>query len=397
MKKDKKLSTVSTFNGIGAFSEGAKLLGFGTNKRIICEYDPKTNKTYYQNNTRFKVNKHVNDIRDLVIKIKENYKTDLLIQTPPCQSFSMAGKRLGLDSENGNLFLTAIELQKKIDADVVLYENVKGLCSHEKYEYTYFDQDGNEVILRQKLKKNELKKLKLKFDFVYIDLYGSEIILEEKLKKKKLKELNFTLVEDNEKEDSFKPLIKSNYKNTIGLTLHTIEKLLLEDDRYDYQWQVINSTDVGLPQRRERIFIVGIKKEINKGFKFPTPKEDIDFTVADIMEDEVDESYYYNIKDEYEFVPKEQGRKIKEIHTAGRIKGVKFDQDARITWAYVAPTATTGNNMKFLLNDGRIRHLIGDELKAIHGFRKGFILGEGKPNKIERWVILYLPQFIKKF
>jgi site-specific DNA-cytosine methylase len=55
-----------------------------------------------------------------------------------------------------------------------------------------------------------------------------------------------------------------------------------------------------------------------------------------------------------------------------------FQQDARVYWTYIAPTATTGNNMKFLLNDGRIRHLIGEELKRIHGFREDFILGEGK-------------------
>ena len=310
----KRIQVISTFNGIGSFSEGMKQLGVNFNMNTVCEIDKSANETYYKNNLK---KTHYNDINDMVKGQLVNDKADILIQTPPCQSFSMCGKRLGLESDNGNLFLTSIKLQKQLDSNIVIYENVKGLVSHDKSIGEY------------------------------------------------------------------KSLINKNFgKKTIGHTLHRIETLLLEDTRYNYYWEVLNSCDLGLPQNRERIFIVGIKKELDTGFTFPE-KRDLDFTVEDILEENVDKSYYFknvsNHKSELTFQKKRPNR----IHTIRKYTTMKYEKSRRIYSPYVSPCIVCNNESKFLIN-GRIRFLTPTENKRIHGFREGFEFVGSKTQRLKQ-------------
>lgn len=130
-KTNKTLTYISTFNGIGAFSNALRQMNIEANPLYICEIDEAANKTFYSNNV-WDAKKHIDDINDLLKNVKKDLLIDILVQTPPCQSFSMAGKREGLNVNNGNLFLTAINLQKKIDSSIVIYENVKGILSHDR-------------------------------------------------------------------------------------------------------------------------------------------------------------------------------------------------------------------------------------------------------------------------
>lgn len=302
----KTITVISTFNGVGAFTESLKQLGVSFKMLMVCEIDKNPNKTYYENNEYIKEN-HTDDINELLKNIKQGTKTDILVQTPPCQSFSIQGLRKGLDSDNGNLFLTSINLQKKIDSNIVIYENVRGLLSHDK------------------------------------------------------------------KVGEYKSLINKDYKNTIGHTLHTIEKLLLEDTRYDYYWKIINSCDQGLPQNRERIFIVGIKKELDKG-SFTFPKNiDLNFTVEDILEENVGENYFYKNTANHTLIPTNQKQRKNKIHTVSNYSDtMTYESTRRVYNPYVSPCITTNNNNKFMIN-GKIRHLTPTENKRIQGFREEFV------------------------
>jgi DNA (cytosine-5)-methyltransferase 1 len=62
------------------------------------------------------------------------YKGDVDIVTGgfPCQSFSYAGKRLGLDDARGTLFYEFARVVKEVNPPICLGENVKGLLSHDK-------------------------------------------------------------------------------------------------------------------------------------------------------------------------------------------------------------------------------------------------------------------------
>ena len=54
---------------------------------------------------------------------------DVYMTSPPCQSFSLAGKRKGKDSENGILFFNSHEFIQKNKPRFFIFENVKGLLS----------------------------------------------------------------------------------------------------------------------------------------------------------------------------------------------------------------------------------------------------------------------------
>ena len=64
-----------------------------------------------------------------------------------------------------------------------------------------------------------------------------------------------------------------------------------ESANYHVYHKVLNSKDYGVPQNRERIFIIGIRDDADNSFIFP-PKEHLTKRLKDILEDDVDEKYF---------------------------------------------------------------------------------------------------------
>ena len=92
-----------------------------------------------------------------------------------------------------------------------------------------------------------------------------------------------------------KVAIAENVKN---LTSKKFEKQFnivldsLNQAGYNNYYQVLNAKDYGVPQNRERIFIISIRKDIDTGrFHFPQPY-DLKLRLKDMLEDVVDESYF---------------------------------------------------------------------------------------------------------
>ena len=66
----------------------------------------------------------------------------------------------------------------------------------------------------------------------------------------------------------------------------------LEQAGYNNYYQVLNAKDYGIPQNRERVFIVSIREDLDSGlFKFPEPLE-LKLKLWDMLDREVDDSYY---------------------------------------------------------------------------------------------------------
>lgn len=59
-------------------------------------------------------------------------KVDLFVGGSPCQSFSIIGKRRGLEDARGTLFYEYARLVKEIEPTVFIYENVVGMLNHDK-------------------------------------------------------------------------------------------------------------------------------------------------------------------------------------------------------------------------------------------------------------------------
>jgi len=117
-------------------------------------------------------------------------EVDVFFYSPPCQTFSIAGKREGTNVDKGNLFYNALDKLKKSNPKYAIMENIKGLPSGDTKE------DFNNMIFA------------------------------------------------------------------------------LDDAGYFSYWKILNSKDYGIPQNRERVFIVSIRKDVyNKGKRFEFPKK----------------------------------------------------------------------------------------------------------------------------
>jgi DNA (cytosine-5)-methyltransferase 1 len=91
-----------------------------------------------------------------------------------------------------------------------------------------------------------------------------------------------------------KYVIWENVKNLLSKKhRHNFDAYLDAMDKLDYKskYKVLNAKDFGVPQNRERVFTVSIRKDIDKEFEFPEPMP-LTIRLKDILEPEVDEKYY---------------------------------------------------------------------------------------------------------
>ena len=118
-----------------------------------------------------------------------------------------------------------------------------------------------------------------------------------------------------------KYLLLENVKNLVGKKFKPqFDEWLsyLEGLGYTNCWQVLNAKDYGVPQNRERVFVVSILGE-HKTYAFPNPIP-LTRAVKDILEDEVDERYYIN-KQWHFTQPHEQKHDNNEI---AQINGINY-------------------------------------------------------------------------
>ena len=116
------------FAGIGGFRSGlTKLDGFECVG--FCEIDPYAKKAY-ETLYETKGELYYADARS--IDPKELPDIDLICGGFPCQSFSVAGRRLGFEDTRGTLFFEIARIAAVKKPKYLLLENVPGLLSHDK-------------------------------------------------------------------------------------------------------------------------------------------------------------------------------------------------------------------------------------------------------------------------
>ena len=111
------------FSGIGGFHLGFEKAGFEI-ESYFSEID-KYAIDVYKNN--FKNSKYVGSVTD--VQGKELPKIDLITFGSPCQDFSLAGKRKGMQGNRSSLISEAIRLISECRPRVFIWENVKGTFS----------------------------------------------------------------------------------------------------------------------------------------------------------------------------------------------------------------------------------------------------------------------------
>lgn len=87
--------------------------------------------------------------------------------------------------------------------------------------------------------------------------------------------------------ENVKNLLSKKHRHNFDAYLETMGQL-----GYNSFYQVLNAKDYGIPQNRERVFVVSIKVDLdNHPFLFPL-KQELKLKLKDMLEDEVDEKYY---------------------------------------------------------------------------------------------------------
>ena len=212
----KNLKVGSDFSGVGAFDQALIRLGINYETIFACDMDKYARQTFIENYGEPKY--YPENVYDREIP-KES--VDIYMTSPPCQAFSIAGKRKGETEERGVLFYNSHEFILKNKPRYFIFENVKGLIS---------DDNG--------------RTFQRWIDYLSKSVNGQPVIFQHE-----------------------------------------------QSANYHVYYKVLNSKDYGVPQNRERIFIIGIRDDEDNNFLFP-PKEHLTKRLKDILEDDVDEKYF---------------------------------------------------------------------------------------------------------
>lgn len=124
----RKIKIGSDFSGVGAFDYAIQRVAhkkdFTTETVYACDWDKYARITYAHNHGEPRY--YPKDVYDREIP-KDSL--DIYMTSPPCQAFSLAGKRLGKDDKRGILFFNSHEFIQENKPRFFIFENVKGLLS----------------------------------------------------------------------------------------------------------------------------------------------------------------------------------------------------------------------------------------------------------------------------
>lgn len=129
----RQFTTIELFAGAGGLALGIEQAGFET--LGLVEIDKDAADTLKQNRPNWRVlNEDIAKISCLDLPEffgLQKGELDLLSGGAPCQSFSYAGKRLGLEDARGTLFYHYAKFLEQLQPKMFLFENVRGLLSHD--------------------------------------------------------------------------------------------------------------------------------------------------------------------------------------------------------------------------------------------------------------------------
>lgn len=218
------------FSGIGAAEHALTRLGLRPKIVFAGDIDKHVKASYFANYHISEKEWH-DDVEQFDATKFQN-KVDLLVGGSPCQSFSLVGKRGGLEDTRGTLFYHFARVVKECEPKVFIYENVRGLLNH----------DG-------------------------------------------------------------------------GNTWQIVQDVFAELG-YRIYWKTLNSRDYGIPQNRERVFVVGFRNVKTK-FEFPAPI-DLGLTMQDLLEDSTESKYFLGDKG-VKFVTSSKNRQKRYTQINGNV------------------------------------------------------------------------------
>lgn len=192
-------------------------------------------------------------------------------------SQALALKNLGFEVESkiSEIDKYAIQAYEQIHGKTINYgdiSKIKALGDADMWTYSFPCQDLSVAGKQAGIKNGTRSGL----------LYEVERLLEVAVYKNK-NQPKYLLLEN------VKALVSKKFMPDFQRWLDKLEQL-----GYNNYWQVLNAKDYGIPQNRERVFVVSIRKDVDtKGYKFPE-KIPLEKRLKDMLEPCVDEKYYLN-------------------------------------------------------------------------------------------------------
>ena len=152
-----------------------------------------------------------------------------------------------------------------------------------------------------------------------------------------------------------------------GKSVNGLPVLFPHEDAVDYRiyYKVLNTKNYGVPQNRERIFIVGIRDDADNQFTWPKEKH-LQLRLKDVLEDEVDDKYFLSDKMLSYFISNSEKNKLKG-------NGFKFSPSNGNTIGKAVTTkAGTRMDDDFLKISDKIRRLTPRECFRLQDFPDTF-------------------------
>ena len=209
----RQLNSIELFAGAGGLSMGVARAGF--KHLAVVEYNPHACITLRANRDRdvqyIRDWPIIEDVRNVSFSRYEG-KVDLLAGGPPCQPFSLGGKHRGSQDQR-DMFPELIRAVRECRPKVLLVENVKGLLRRSFAEY---------------------------FDYILKQLESPDCVWK-----------------SNETWFEHWRRLKSSYKG--------------QDFGYNLEFRCINTADYGSAQKRWRVIILGVRKDLHRLPVFPSP------------------------------------------------------------------------------------------------------------------------------
>lgn len=181
-----------------------------------------------------------------------------------------------------------------------------------------------------------------------------------------------------------KVAIAENVKNLVGKKFNAQFQVVLaslEAAGYNNYWSVLNAKNYGVPQNRERVFIVSIRKDIDRGlFQFPVP---IDLTkrLKDVLEEVVDEKYYLSDKMLAGFMKHNENHTAKGTGFLWKPKGEEDIANCLRANASLCPTDNTVETDR-ILKVGNINSSQDGVVVSAEGIAPTHTAGHGNTPKI---------------
>lgn len=217
------MKAVELFTGAGGLAMGSSMAGFSP--EVVVEWDQWACDTIRENQRRgFPLAQNWPLVQGDVRRMDWSGLSrgvDLLAAGPPCQPFSMGGSHRSFGDER-DMFPVTVEAVQRLEPKAFIIENVKGLTRSSFADYYQY------ILLR----------------------------------------LEFPSVGRRENESWEEHLSRLQQEKTSGglhqggeLTYHVVPTL-------------VNAANYGVPQQRERVFIVGFRSDLGVEWSFPQPTND---------------------------------------------------------------------------------------------------------------------------